>query len=748
MFDSFTHQQVHCTHCGFEFTYSGFGSVAVSVCPACGEVNRLQDANEDERVADFVGETTASPPEPEDSPPELLPIACSVEHCPLLTGDKSGNVIAEQLGLQLRNKRSRRLTILAWTVTLQICVLIGTALFIAQSHWIQSHRIHDNELSGAVSNTETITETELPVVEVKPAPLQANVFTLSEMAAPLPVESNAPAAWEMTDAPFTSPTVLGATAQDFPVSPFEPPHDVSMNPPNMLSAIAEIAPAAAPPLPQPANASTVQTPVPTIESAKELLQAAKSSLIDAPAETIELAVQSAKIYEQLGEPLPEEMYWLLGNAFVSHTWGEPLLESSPAVETMMLSPDSRYLIAQLQDKSVWLWDLHTVQSPSDSKDTETHRPERLAYPLETAGSAEYVKFVFTPDLRWIIGGQKEGTIRVWDMHLNNPAETVFTFTERVPDLQDLQIAPNGQWLAAFGNSPEGAIIPQNHPANPFIQQVNYLRPDRRSVPDSSLYPVLLWDLRQMRSGFLPAAIAIPAMSQQVQVIRFSPQSDKIAVGRRDALIQVYDLTLRGINENPIVLRGHQLAVTQLAFAPNGNWLASGSQDNTVRIWNLKNSHTPPVPVTLYGHVGWISALTVIPSGEYVLSGSYDRTIRIWNVNDNRIAAASDSEPIVLTTSLGIPETILVTQDGGKMIAQGSEGSLGIYHFPTLFGGEKSEDIPQLTFRNTRLSISKSLLTADDQLLIFDYNQLSSPRTGQSKSGGIYLWPLYTQAFVQ
>ena len=366
----------------------------------------------------------------------------------------------------------------------------------------------------------------------------------------------------------------------------------------------------------------------------------------------------------------------------------------------------------MRDQSVWLWDL---QSPETA---------RVGYLLDQ-GTAEYVRFVFSPDLgdgiRWIIGGQKNGLIRIWDMSLRNPAETLITFVERVPDLQDLQISPNGQWLAAFGNAPQ---------------------PDRLGILDASPHPMLLWNLRHMESGVVPQATPIPLASSPVQVIGFSPNSDRLAVGSRDAVVRIFDLTARGVDEETFILRGHQLSVTQIVFAPCGQWVATGSRDNTVRLWNLTASRLSPESTVLFGHIGWISTLTIDPKGEYVLSGSYDRTIRIWNVNSSRIATLN-AQPTVLKTNLGIPKTLALTRDGDKMVILGSEGSLGIYHLPSLLGDNPEDSYRAVTFRNSRLSISKSLLTTDDQLLIFSYEHVSNP-----SNNGIRLWALQTQPFVQ
>ena len=716
MIELFTHKQIRCKHCDFEFSFFGFGSAAKIVCPACGEENLLPPVSP---LAPQEEDTLVSPlalrEAESDNPISPVPAPCVIERCPLLIGGESGETVAEQLGLKLRKKRSRRQTILAWTVTTQLCVLIGIALFISQTLIVHKENTAETPMAVVEPQAET-KEVKSPAVESAPL---VHVELPTESVTPLLAEPDDRTA-ALPEDPFVK---IGESGYAF--LPLERTQDAF--PPSVITSIDDWVLNS---LPEPAPLSTPSVPAITVEMADELLKNAKESLsteTTAPEDSIEKTLQAIKIYEELKHPLPDSTYWILGNAFASLTWGEALLESSSAVETMTLSPNNRYLIAQLRDGIVWLWDLHSS--------------EQQGYALDQ-GAAKYVKFLFTPDLRWIIGGRKDGTIRIWDMSLNDPAEMLITFTETIAGLQDLQISPNGQWLAAFGSSPNGVTFSQEHSSQRSVQQVNY-QPTHRFGTQDAQYPVVLWNLRQMTSGIVPIAVTIPSMPQPVQVIQFSPNSDRIAVGRRDTVIKVYDLTARGVGDEPFVLQGHQLGITQIAFAPNGEWLATGSQDNTVRLWNLSSSKVSPESVVLYGHVGWISALTIDPSGEYIISGSYDRSIRVWNVKRNRISTVLSEEPIVLETNLGVPRLVVLTHDGDKMIALGNEGSLGIYHFPSLLLGDSSEDFRRITFRNSRLPISNCLLSQDDQLLIFSYEHLVDPQ-----NSGIRLWPLYPQAFVQ
>jgi len=782
MIELFTPKQIRCEHCEFEFVMTGFGSAAKIVCLACGKETVLPPPHvSPSKAADAADVAGAGAAKRKAEFPEIASqsateaLLCSVEQCPLLTESEAGSAIADQVKLRLRKQAQRRRNILAWTVTLQICVLLGVALFVAKplliSEWIPDESVAVNQITdvefesnissniapniGSDRGSETEQATELaagellPPARLLPPPLPAapevrmaglnppvsDPFAM--IAEPEPVESSTEMSpFETAHHVFPPPvfdtllsttdlgnadfrdtasggtdfrdTAFGGTnfeGTDFEGADFRDANFGGADFRNADFGNTEFGETLSHSLPAP-PLSAAFTP---LETADRLLESARATLVSDPENSVQQAIDAARMYEELGHPFPDSLYWIIGNAFASLSWGEPLLESSPPIETMTLSADNRYLLAQLRDNSVWLWDL---QSPEE---------ERAGFLLDQ-GTEEYVSFVFSPDLRWIIGGQRSGVVRIWDMSLRNPAETLITFVERVPDLQDLQISPNGHWLAAFGNAPQ---------------------PGRLSIAHSSPHPVLLWNLRQMEAGVVPIATPVPSKPEPVRIIRFSPNSDRLAVGSQDAVIRIYDLAARGIEEEPFILRGHQLGITQIAFAPCGQWLATGSQDNTVRLWNLTSDRSSPESATLFGHMGWISALTIDHSGQYILSGSYDRTIRIWNITRNRIITALNTQPIILKTNLGVPESLALTQDGDKMIVQGSEGSLGIYHLPSLLEDDPEDFFRAITFRNSRLSISKNLLTTDDQLLIFSYEHLTNP-----SNNGIRLWALRTQPFVR
>ncbi|MDR3198534.1 MAG: hypothetical protein LBU34_11760 [Planctomycetaceae bacterium] len=174
-----------------------------------------------------------------------------------------------------------------------------------------------------------------------------------------------------------------------------------------------------------------------IAAAEVLLEESATLLNSDPEQSLKDILSAVGTFEELGHSVPSTAYWILGQAYASLSWGKMFLINTPPVENMVISSDSHWLLTQYQDNSVWIWDLFRNQNNRNGV-------------LLDSGKIPYAKLLFSPDLRLIIGGRTDGTLQIWDMARPNPAETPVMLKEKVIGLRDLQISPDGCWLAAFG----------------------------------------------------------------------------------------------------------------------------------------------------------------------------------------------------------------------------------------------------------------------------------------------------------
>ncbi|CAJ2502306.1 Uu.00g097000.m01.CDS01 [Anthostomella pinea] len=83
---------------------------------------------------------------------------------------------------------------------------------------------------------------------------------------------------------------------------------------------------------------------------------------------------------------------------------------------------------------------------------------------------------------------------------------------------------------------------------------------------------------------------------------------------------------------PILLSGHERALTQIKFNPDGDLLFSTAKDQQICAWF---SHNGERLGTYKGHQGAIWTVDVDPTSTMIASGSADNTIRLWEIKTGK-----------------------------------------------------------------------------------------------------------------
>ena len=84
---------------------------------------------------------------------------------------------------------------------------------------------------------------------------------------------------------------------------------------------------------------------------------------------------------------------------------------------------------------------------------------------------------------------------------------------------------------------------------------------------------------------------------------------------------------------PILLSGHERALTQIKYNRDGDLIFSVSKDQQICAWF---SHNGERLGTYHGHVGSIWTVDVDPTCTILASGSADNTIRLWEVQTGKL----------------------------------------------------------------------------------------------------------------
>jgi WD40 repeat protein len=280
------------------------------------------------------------------------------------------------------------------------------------------------------------------------------------------------------------------------------------------------------------------------------------------------------------------------------------------------APGRNLLASAGADGTVRLWDLD--------------QPDDAARVMEGHAGDIYA-LAFAPDGAQLASGGVDTTIRLWDAATG--AESA-VLTGHSFDVNTLEYSPDGQRLASGSSDgsvrlwevvnpdAEGAILQES---GDIVNVIDFSPDGAWLASGSTDGRVGLWNIAD------PAA-PVPSVDRHefpVFALAFSPDSQWLASGDDNGTLRAAHLSPP--NERH-VLRGHNGNVRGLEFlnTPTGVWLASASYDGTVRLWDYDNPEVNPV--VLRGHDNAVTLLASAGRGSTFATTSDDRTVRIWDAS--------------------------------------------------------------------------------------------------------------------
>jgi WD40 repeat protein len=302
------------------------------------------------------------------------------------------------------------------------------------------------------------------------------------------------------------------------------------------------------------------------------------------------------------------------------------------VFTVAISPDNHWLATGGFDGETRLWDL-TAGNPA-------------AHPVVLGGHmGPILSVAFSPDGRWLATGSQDKTARLWNMAASDPSVASISLPGHEAGVKTIVFSPDGRWLATHGGDFLGSagettvrmwdLNARDPAAQPLALRASDIgatdmafSPDSRWLGAGTIdQKIVLWDVTAGDPLTNPIILPDRGVSS---TIAFSPDKHWLISGGVDGAVRLWDLTDKDFaSAEPIVLRGHQKEIVDIAVNLDSRWLVTGSDDATSRIWNLAARDPAAASVPLSGHETTVMAVAISSDSRQVITAAQDTTVRVW-----------------------------------------------------------------------------------------------------------------------
>lgn len=280
------------------------------------------------------------------------------------------------------------------------------------------------------------------------------------------------------------------------------------------------------------------------------------------------------------------------------------------------------------DFTVRIWRLPQTESVGDGLALTNieHGPEG-EYSTLGGIRADVLGMDQTDDGRLLATGEKDGTVRIWEVEANRPVARLAPHNDMVravaisPDGSRLVTGTHGRKLRLWDVKTKKELLAC--PDNLIPKQIltaDFLA-DGRRVAVGYHQAVGIWDTKTNTFEVLKSASIHPHM------VRVSPDGSTIAAGCHDSLVRVWDANSGELLHK---LTGHTDEIQCVDFTPDGMQLVSGSRDKTVRLWDVESG---TMLRTFSGHTSWVTSVKCLADGRRVMTGSHnsDGSLRVWDL---------------------------------------------------------------------------------------------------------------------
>jgi WD40 repeat protein len=172
---------------------------------------------------------------------------------------------------------------------------------------------------------------------------------------------------------------------------------------------------------------------------------------------------------------------------------------------------------------------------------------------------------------------------------------------------------------------------------------------------------------------------IPAHTNLVKTLAFSPDGKHLASGSYDTTVFLWDLSSPGSPQNINTRLDHESFVNEIAFSPDGNHLVSAGDDHAIYVWAISDKdklkdNVISQPSQKYDEVYTtpVTSIAFSPDGQTFASAGYDSLIRLWDWNAGALTLQTNK---ILAGHTGYVTSIAFNADGSLLASAGFDNTI-------------------------------------------------------------------------
>ncbi|MCB0037479.1 MAG: WD40 repeat domain-containing protein, partial [Anaerolineales bacterium] len=380
---------------------------------------------------------------------------------------------------------------------------------------------------------------------------------------------------------------------------------------------------------------------------------------------------------------------------MANDFQEKQLNHEAAVNSIVFSPDGRWLASLSQDRTARLWDVATGQTLAvmglDGAGAQLSFNQDGSHLVTTTESGPWqvwdLKSVDIPHQKFeheqvveaavlsnngalVFSGGRDFDTHVWERATG--AET--TLSDQSQLITDVAITAEDNLVATA--SEDGVVIIRDVSTQTVKQTIEvtgvvfalaFNQAGTRLTTVDSFGNVITWEIASGDELFRSNHSNFP----DLLAVAYDPQGNSLATGGADGSVVVWDAAAGSTSAT--LTHGSQ-PITAITYTADGQWLLTASQDGLVRLWEVAqlgrfNFQNNPETQTLT-HPDAVNDLAADPQGKWVATAGADGFLRLWELSTwAEVARVPHSGPVQSVAFSGNGTEIVTTSGAAALVWQ-------------------------------------------------------------------------------